>query len=126
MCLLAVSFVSAVSMDDACSSRGFASTTSLWTYNETFTNVYGDVSIVGNARKFNWTSDSYIDGVVYKSGSRTYLSDGGFNGTIPKTVLSNDVVFVAFCSNNTVPEFGLIAGMLAVIGAIGVFMYKKR
>jgi hypothetical protein len=29
-------------------------------------------------------------------------------------------------TNNEVPEFGLIAGALALVGAIGIFMYKRK
>jgi hypothetical protein len=123
--LACLGMVSAVDINDACSSRGFSSTDSVWTYNGSFTNVYGDVSVDGGARKLNWTSSTYIDGVVYKSGSRTYLTDGGYNGTIPKTTLSNDFVFVAFCRNESVPEFGVIGAVLGLVGAMGLYIYRK-
>ncbi|MGV8171097.1 MAG: hypothetical protein ACP5OA_00205 [Candidatus Woesearchaeota archaeon] len=124
--LLALSLVSAVDVTDACSSRGFTSTDSVWTYNGTYFNEYGDVDVVGTARKFNWTSSTYIDGVVYKSGTRTYLVEGGYNGTIPKTTLSNDVSFVVFCKNDSVPEFGVIGATVAVVGALGLFLFRRR
>jgi hypothetical protein len=129
MLLLFLGFGAAVEIDDACSSRGFEYTLSSWVWDEKYTLVdgYEGVSVVGSARKFNWTSDIYIDGVVYKSGSRTYLSDGGFNGSVPKTSLSNDVSFVVFCSheNFTVPEFGIVgAGLCIAIGCMVLF--RKR
>jgi len=124
--LLAVSLVSAVDVNDACSSRGFSVTDSVWTYNGTYFNEYGDVSVVGTSRKFNWSSDTYIDGVVYKSGTRTYLVDGGYNGTIPKTTLSNDVSFVVFCKNESVPEFGVIGAVVAIAGAMGLYLFRRK
>lgn len=124
--LLLIGSVSAIDMDDACSSRGYASTVGVWMYNGTYTEVIDtNIDVIGNARKINWTSPTYIDAVVYKSGTRTYLSDGGYNGSIPKTTLSNDIVFVAFCGVDEVPEFGIF-GVVAIFGAFGVFMYRRK
>lgn len=121
-----VGTVSAVDISDACESKGFSNTVSTWIYNGSYVNINGSgVDVMGSSRKLNWTSINYIDGVVYKSGSRTYLSDGGYNGTIPKTTLSNDIVFVTFCTNNTIPEFGAIAFGIALLGAIGIIVYKR-
>jgi hypothetical protein len=122
-------FVGSVYAVDICDSKGLGYTVSLWNYTGTYIESYtsnGVVNVTGTARKINWTSDTYIDSVVYKSGSRTYTTDGGYIGKIPKTTLSNDIVFVAFCSGNVVPEFGLIAMFVALIGALGVFMYVRR
>ena len=123
-----MSVVSAVDLSDACSSRGFTSTLSTWTYNGTYIEVSGsDVDVIGNARKANWTSDVNVSGVVYKSGTRTYLLDGGYFGVVPKTTVSNDIQFIAFCTNDVqVPEFGTIGAGLAVIGVIGLVVYRRK
>ena len=125
--LILIGSVSAINITDACESKGYANTISAWEYNGTYIETYGSgVEVVGNARRINWTSEIYIDGVVYKSGSRTYLSDGGYNGTIPKTTLSNDIVFVTFCSNNTVPEYGIITLSITLLAGIGIIIYKRK
>lgn len=125
--LLLVGTVSAVNVTDACSSRGFAHTVSSWVYNVTYVETYGSsVDVVGTARKLNWTSDEYIDAVVYKSGSRTYSSDGGFNGTIPKTTLSNDISFISFCSANAIPEFGIVGAIIAVLVGLAIVANGRR
>jgi len=129
MLLLFLGFAAAVEIDDACSSKGFEYTLSSWVWDDGYVlnSGYDGVSVVGSARKLNWSSDLYVDGVVYKSGSRTYLSDGGFDGTIPKTSLSNDISFVVFCSNEnlSVPEFGIIGlGMCLAVGCL--ILFRKR
>jgi hypothetical protein len=125
--LLLIGFASAIDMDDACSSRGYSNTISSFIFNDGYVNVNGSgVDVVGNSRKLNWTSEVFIEAVVYKSGSRTYLSDGGFNGTIPKTTLSNDITFVNFCSSNYVPEFSLIGTMIIIFMGIGIIIYRRR
>lgn len=103
---------------------------SSWAYNGSWNKLSGDVGVVGGARKINWTSDAYIEGVVYKSGTRSYLLEGGYNGTTPKTTLSNDFVWIAFCSNTVygaddiaVPEFTLI-GVFMIIVIIGSLLYR--
>lgn len=32
----------------------------------------------------------------------------------------------ADCSDNTVPEFGVVAGAVALIGALGIFIYRRK
>jgi hypothetical protein len=123
--LLLASSVGAIELNDACASRGYY-TLSTWIYNGTYIHVDGPVNVTGTARKLNWTSDTYVDAVVYKSGTRTYLTDGGFNGTIPKTTLSNDIVFVAFCGANAVPEFNTLGAVITVLFGLGIVIYKKR
>lgn len=119
-----------VSATDICVSKGFDYTLSVWNYTDVYTETYNNGSIVtveGNARALNWTSDTYVDAAVYKSGTRTYTTDGGYSGKIPKTTLSNDIVYVAFCGNEvSVPEFGVLAGMAALVGALGVFLYRRK
>ena len=126
--LLLVSSVSAVEVNDACSSRGFDHTLSIWIYNGTYKNTFSEASIniTGTARKINWTSDTLIDAVIYKSGTRTYSADGGFNGTIPKTTLSNDIVFVAFCGTNQVPEFSVVGAIIAVALGICIVAFNRK
>lgn len=126
--LLLVGCANAVDINDACSSRGYSNTLSSWTYNGTYKETFGDasVNVVGTARKLNWTSVNLVDAVVYKSGTRTYSSDGGYNGTIPKTTLSNDIVFVAFCGTNEVPEFSVAGAIVALLISLGIVIYKKK
>jgi len=117
-----------VSATDVCSDKGFGHTVNTWTYNNGFMSVNGTgVDVYGTARKAYWNSTVMIDGVVYRSGNRTYTMDGGMNGTIPKTTLKNDIQSINFCSNDVeVPEFGIVAGAIALIGGIGIYGLKKR
>jgi LPXTG-motif cell wall-anchored protein len=32
----------------------------------------------------------------------------------------------ASCDNNEVPEFGVIAGAIALVGALGIFLYRRK
>lgn len=123
LAIILVGAVSAVELDEGCSYKGFDHTISSLVYNGSWVTVSGDVNVSGSARKINWTSEIYIDGVVYKSNGRTYTLDGGFNGTVPKTVLSNDFEWVAFCSASSIPEFTLF-GIIIVLGA-GILVYRK-
>jgi hypothetical protein len=120
---------SAVEMGDACSDRGFQNMQSAWVWSEQYINVNGsNVDVWGNARKAYWNSTLYIDGVIYKSNNRSYLLDGGFNGTVPKTILSNDMQWIVFCNNssNEVPEFTAI-GMIIALGVVlsAALTYRK-
>jgi hypothetical protein len=133
--LLFVVSVYALEMPDACSDRGFNYTVSSWIWDSSYINIQGyDVNVWGDARKAYWNSTVFVDGVIYKSNNRTYLLDGGVNGTIPKTTLSNDMQWIVFCTNteelpvddvpNEVPEFTTI-GVLVII-AVVMLGYKKN
>ena len=70
---------------------------------------------------------------MYKSGTRTYLLDGGLNNTVPKTTTSNDISFIVFCTNNItqndvpsqVPEFTGFGIVIALFGIAGFIMHKR-
>jgi len=117
-----------VSASDVCTDKGFGHTVSFWTYDSGFVNVNGSsVDVYGTAHKAYWNSTILINSVVYRSGNRTYTLDGGLNGAIPKTTLKYDIQSINFCSDELeVPEFGIIAGVAAMIGAVGVYVYRKR
>lgn len=121
-CLLLVP-VSAIELQDACLVKGFDHSMSDWMYNGSWIQLSGEVDVLGTARKINWSSSEYVDGVVYKSNGRTYVLEGGFNGTVPKTVLTNDFEWVSFCSASSVPEF-TIFGIAIVVILCGLF-YRK-
>ena len=127
--LLCIGAVSAASTagDDLCVSKGFKYTVNTWIYDDGFLSINGSgVNVYGTSKKAYWNSTLMIDGVVYRSGNRTYTMDGGMNGTIPKTTLKNDIQSIGFCSNNLdVPEFGFIGAILALIAGIGIIIYKK-
>ncbi|HIJ14353.1 TPA: hypothetical protein HA371_06420 [Candidatus Woesearchaeota archaeon] len=127
MLFLLIGSVYAVDMDDACVAKGFANTVSSWVWNnETYIEIQNNnfnLTLNGTARKAYWNSTSQIDGVVYKTGSRTYLLDGGFSGQVPRTTTSNDIQWIVFCSNNEVPEFPLIGVVLALL--IAGLIYRK-
>ncbi|GIU70300.1 MAG: hypothetical protein KatS3mg002_1536 [Candidatus Woesearchaeota archaeon] len=126
MLILLSGSVYAIELSDACTSRGFNYTISSWVWDNGYINVQGsNVDVWGNARKAYWNSTIFIDGVVYKSANRTYLLIGGFNGTVPKTTLSNDMQWMAFCSNTyEIPEFTII-GLLIII-AYFIFFINSR
>jgi hypothetical protein len=127
--LLETNLVSAVEIQDACTSRGYNHTISSWTWDSTAyievnSTIGYDINLNGTARKAYWTSNNNIDAVVYKSGTRTYELEGGLNNTVPKTTTSNDIIFIVFCNNNMiepagqVPEFSLLSACIALIGTI--------
>ena len=124
---LLVGYANAVTIDEACSSKGFNNTISSWVWSDGYFQVEGnDVVLDGTSHKAYWNSTVYIDGVVYKTANRTYLLEGGFNGTVPKTTTINDIEFIVFCSNDIVqiPEFGMIGMIVAAI--IVIIIYKRR
>ena len=126
MLFLLIGSVYAIDMEDACLAKGFANTVSSWVWNDTYVEVQNngvEINLTGTARKAYWNSTSQIAGVVYKTGSRTYLLDGGFSGQVPRTTTSNDIQWIVFCSNNEVPEFPLIGVVLALL--IAGLIYRK-
>lgn len=116
--------VYAINMNDACSVKGYDYAESIWVWDNQYINVYGNnVNVWGNARKAYWNSTIYIDGIVYSSKNRTYVLEGGYNGTVPKTTLSNDMQWVAFCKNTPeIPEFTILGIIIILI----VFIIKRR
>ena len=119
------------SADELCTAKGFDFGISrhFWingSYIEESSLEGFNVMVEGNARRLNWSSDTFIDGVIYKT-TRTYTSEGGYNGTIPKTSLSSDVNFVVFCGRIAeIPDFGAFGLFIAsFLGLLLCVTYRK-
>jgi hypothetical protein len=128
--LLCTTGVFASPMDDVCIGKGYDRGVSYWIWNESYVQTDSvldyEVNLTGTARKLNWSANPNVEAVVYKT-TRTYITDGGWNGTIPKTSLSSDIQYVVFCTGqNEVPEFGTVAAMVAIVGAAGLFFLRKN
>ena len=79
-----------------------------------------------------------VDGVLVKSATNTTVFAGGTSGTVygwteyklkkdnTTQEITHDISHVTFCGNNEVPEFGVVAGAVALVGALGIFLYRRK
>ena len=89
-------------------------------------------TLAGDKKHFDWSSTHDVDAVIAKGGNNAnvyYDSDGNdlvspLNGGGKVPNLSHAV----FCWDpvDEVPEFGVIAGAVALVGALGIFMYRRK
>lgn len=86
-----------------------------------------DISVSGTLSQASWTATPSVDGVLIKGGQNYYSYDGGTSGTVYSSDVGHDISHITFCgSNEEVPEFGVIAGAIALVGALGIFMYRRK
>ena len=86
-----------------------------------------NVSFFNDCESASWTASPAIEGVVLSKEGVCYQDlPGGSNGNITK--IRYGISHITFCGNNppVVPEFGLIAGITAVVGALGLFFIVRR
>jgi hypothetical protein len=87
----------------------------------------------GNATNASWTSSPAIAGVVMKSGLNVAVFPGGLSGDVyglPKDGTHpqvQDISHFTLCgNNNAIPEFGTVAALVALAGAVSAFVIMKR
>jgi hypothetical protein len=143
--LLVIGMVSAKvgSPDVECQANGFDFGIEKFASNDEFEleddNSEYDITVDGDAQEADWTASPAVDGVLVKSATNTTVFAGGTSGTIygwtefkfndkknTTEEITHDISHVTFCGNNEVPEFGVVAGAVALVGALGVFLYRRK
>jgi hypothetical protein len=136
MFLLMVGMVSAgrpVDVNPTCADLGYANELKIdppvsGTYNGvTFT-------LANDSKHFDWSSTFGIDAVIAKGGpgANVYNYTNSFGDTGLVAPLNNggqvpDLSHATFCwDDNTIPEFGVIAGAVALVGALGIFLFRRK
>lgn len=128
--LLLVVGVSAVSIHEECQDSGFDYGIAKYQCGST-TPSEGDGSTTtlswNNCVSVDWTADPAVDGIISKEGTIRFVYPGGTSGTITK-VDQHDISHITFCGNTNgeIPEFTAVTAGIALLGALGVFLLKKR
>ncbi|MEM4710895.1 MAG: hypothetical protein QXL18_03045 [Candidatus Woesearchaeota archaeon] len=122
------------SIDYECQQNGFDYGIAKYEYNNGYYFDEGSdvVNITGNSTHIHWDSSVYVSGVLVKSAQTTSVFSGGYSGDAQSMSYNNngklqDISHVTFCGNeNEIPEFGVIAAGLALIGAIAIFAIRRK
>ncbi|GIU70297.1 MAG: hypothetical protein KatS3mg002_1533 [Candidatus Woesearchaeota archaeon] len=123
------------SIDNECKQYGFDYGIAKYSQNNgqyNFDEGTDVVNITGNKTHFHWVSNVYISGVLVKAATNTSVFSGGYEGDAQSMSYNNngklqDISHVTFCGkDNEIPEFGVIAGIVALIGALGIFIYTRK
>lgn len=82
------------------------------------TNSEGDYYVCFNAAECTYGDALYAEATKADVGS-------GYNDT--ETMCAENVCFIPIgLVDITIPEFGLIAGAVALVGALGIFLYRRK
>lgn len=85
-------------------------------------------SVTGDDKEAHWVASPHVVAIVEKESTDYNIHDGGTHGIIRKG--DHDISHITFCGSTItqepdVPEFGIIGGALALIGA-GALALRKR
>ncbi len=83
-------------------------------------------SVAGDALSAEWASDPAVECIIHKEGQDFYDHTGGISGTITK--ISHDISHITLCAqkNYQVPEFTTLTAVIALAGAVGFSIFRKR
>ena len=96
-----------------------------------------DINVSWNAcTSANWTADPAVGGVLVKAATLYEVYIGGTSGVVygiddvnnQGKPITHDISHITFCGNETpvVPEFGMIIGIVTILGALVAFMIIRR
>ena len=114
----------------ACKDGNFAGTIDIAADN-TFVLLLNGNPVGKDLTEFNYQHKSTYDlSSLLQAGTNTLTITATNMPQAGGTPASNPagIVFAgsASCDNNEVPEFGVVAGTVALIGALGIFLYKRK
>ena len=130
--LVAVSSVSAGSIDSECQAHGFNFGVAKWEWNDELgifelkdhIDNHG-TNVEGNQEEASWTADPAVDGVLTKQGNDYLVFGGGTNGLVSEDM--HGISHITFCRNNEeIPEFSTITAGIALVVAMGFTFYRRK